>query len=984
VCPRWAVEWASSDTLAPLVGRASELAVLLTVAAEAGAGQERIAVLEGEGGIGKSRLLREALAFAERSGFLILVGGCDEIEQGRPLGALVDSLGIARGAPDADRAELARVLRSGSDGLAKPAYEPRSADAGWTVVEAVVDVVEGLASKGPVALALEDLQWADPLTVRALHAVARHLVDLPLALFVTVRSRPRAPEIDRAIVDLLDRGARHVVVPPLVLDDAMRLAGQLIGLPVGPRLSDQVAGAGGNPLFVIELLHALDAEGAIEVADGLADTRNPSLPPSLVLTLLRRLSLLPEAVLNLLRLASILGGTFSTAELALLADQSVAQLLPTLLAARDAGVLTEAGDRLAFRHDLLREAISGDLSEAVRKGLHRQAATVLGRAGAPAERVADHLMRGADPGDAEAVAWLRRAARSSAPRTPATTIRLLERALELVEPDDAAHAEIEGELVEPLLSCGRLREAESVARRVLGRRADPRVHVMVRTGLASVLSMGARYPESIDQLRLASIAAPEGERPSLAAASAVLMVLAGQLEDAVSAATQAVDVGERYGDDYARCVGLQALAMAMLAGGDVEGAVSFGEHAVTVVRQSEDAWSGHVVPELWLGTALADSDRLSEGEAVLQAGRYRAERSGDVARLPLYHWAIADVRLAVGQWDDAVAEVEAGLALIEEDASHVGDVFAHAISAHVALHRGQLDRAGAAVREAGTSLVAGPVEVGFEWMTWISALLAEAQGEPHRALEMLSRAWDLIAPVRYLQAASRAMAPDLVRLFIAAGDAVRATEVVDELVRSAAHSDVPTARGLALRCRGLLTGDPELLVNAATAHRHGVRPLPLAAACEDAGVALGHARRVPEAAPLLEEALAVYEQLGADWDVARVRREQRALGLGPRRVATRRPTFGWESLTPTETKVVALVAQGLTNRQIAEQLFVSRRTAATHIEHVLQKLGYGNRVALAAEASRRAVNPSSTPTAPRAPGATRANRRSRPLDRPAG
>jgi DNA-binding CsgD family transcriptional regulator len=704
----------------------------------------------------------------------------------------------------------------------------------------------------------------------------------------------------------------------------------------------------------------------------------------LILTLLRRLSLLPEEVLNLLRLASILGGTFSTAELALLADQTVAQLLPALLAARDAGVLREAGDRLAFRHDLLREAISGDLSEAVRKGLHRQAATVLALAGAPAERVADHLMRGADPGDVDAVAWLRRAARSGAARTPATAIRLLEHALELVDPDDPVHDEIEGELVEPILTSGRLREAETVARRVLGRLGDPGVHVMVRTGLASVLSMGARYPESIEQLRLASIDAPEGERPSLAAASAVLMVLAGQLEDAVAAATQAVDLGERYGNDYARCVGLQALAMAVLADGDVERAVSFGEQAVTIARQSEGAWTGHVVPELWLGTALADSDRLSEGEVVLQAGRYRAERSGDVARLPLYHWAIADVRLALGEWDDAVAEVEAGLALIEEDASHVGDVFAHAIRAHVALHRGQLDRADAAVREAGTSLVAGPVEVGFEWMTWIGALLAEAQGEPHRALEMLSEAWDLIAPVRYLQAASRAMAPDLVRLSIAAGDPVRATEVVDELVRSSARTDVPTARGLVLRCRGLLAGDPELLLDAATAHRQGLRPLPLAGACEDAGVALGRAARRPEAAPLLDEALGVYEQLGADWDVARVRREQRALGLGPRRAATRRPSFGWESLTPTETKVVALVAQGLTNRQIAEQLFVSRRTAATHIEHVLQKLGHGNRVALAAEASRRSVNPAPRPTAPTAPGATRASPRSRPLDRPPG
>ena len=199
------------------------------------------------------------------------------------------------------------------------------------------------------------------------------------------------------------RGAEHVLLGPLSADEAAHLAGEVVGLPAGPRLLEQVAGAAGNPLFVIELVRALDDEGAIDVRDGRAEARPASLPPTLRLTFLRRLSLLPEDALNMLRVASILGSTFSLAELALLAGRSAAQLVPALAAAVDAGLLSESGDRLAFRHDLVRDAIYHDLPVAVRKGLHREAGAVLGGAGAPVERVAGHVALGAEQGDAEAV-----------------------------------------------------------------------------------------------------------------------------------------------------------------------------------------------------------------------------------------------------------------------------------------------------------------------------------------------------------------------------------------------------------------------------------------------------------------------------------------------------------------------------------------------------------------------------------------------------
>ena len=183
--------------------------------------------------------------------------------------------------------------------------------------------------------------------------------------------------------------------------------------------------------------------------------------------------------------------------------------------------------------------------------------------------------------------------------------------------------------------------------------------LVARTGLAGVLATGGRYPEAIEQLELAAAAASsEPERQSLAATGAVLMVLAGQVERAGEAAERAVEAGERLGNDQALCQGLQALAMVALAGGFIERAVSLADRAVVVAQRNEAAWANN--PRLWHGTALADADRLDEADVVLQAGRREAERTGNVSRVPMYHWAIAEVRLAAGHWDDAVAEAQAG------------------------------------------------------------------------------------------------------------------------------------------------------------------------------------------------------------------------------------------------------------------------------------------------------------------------------------
>ena len=423
------------------------------------------------------------------------------------------------------------------------------------------------------------------------------------------------------------------------------------------------------------------------------------------------------------------------AELALLAGRNPGAAGPALAAAVDAGLLSESGDRLAFRHDLVRDAIYHDLPVAVRKGLHREAGAVLGGAGVPVERVASHLA-GAEHGDAEAVAWLRQAARRGA--APATTVRLLERALEITDPGDPICDALAAELVEPLLSSGRPREAEAVARNVLARASKPEVEVAARTGLASVLAMGVRYPEGIHQLEQATLSAPERERHSPLPRS-LLMVLDGQLGPLCAEADRAVETGERLGNDHVLCLGLQTLAIVALAEGFIDRAVTMAERAVTVAERSDGP--GPITSSLTCGSARPSLTAIASTRprwCCRRAGR-QAEQAGDVARLPLYHWAIAEVRLAGGHWDDALAEAQAGLGLIEDN-GHQSATCSPTPSAPTSPSTAAICiLARSAVHEAHRSLVAGPLEIGFEWMSWIDALLLETQGRPGHELWPSSR-----------------------------------------------------------------------------------------------------------------------------------------------------------------------------------------------------------------------------------------------------
>src|SRR6185437_16919458 len=196
--------------------------------------------------------------------------------------------------------------------------------------------------------------------------------------------------------------------------------------------------------------------------------------------------------------------------------------------------------------------------------------------------------------------------------------------------------------------------------------------------------------------------------------------------------------------------------------------------------------------------------------------------------------------------------------------------------------------------------------------------------------------------------------PDLVRLARGVGDSCLAEEVTDAVAAVAFGNDVPSITGAALRCRGLLTDDAEAFTQALDAYANSPRRLELALTCEEAADAAARHGDTTGARSLLERAAEIYEGLDATRGLLRVDAALRGLGVRRgRRGPRQRPQQGWGSLTVTERTVAELVAEGLSNPQIAERLYVSRRTVQTHVSHIFTKVGLASRAQLAATVAAR-------------------------------
>ncbi len=942
-----------SSAAVPLVGRSQELDRLVGLLDRIPKGPGQFAFIEGEAGIGKTALLREALRQAKARGFQVLEGAAGELERDRPFGTLAEALRVGRALPDPERVEIARLLGGGNplgDQFLPPSQVP---DIRFRVLEAVIALVERLCVSAPLVLALENLHWADASTLLALDHIGRHLAYLPINLVGTLRPSPHITELDGLVDHFVSAGGLRLVLGPLDQQAVTTLVESMAGRPPGPGLLAAVAQAGGNPLFVKEFVYALGQEGAIKVVEGQAEVRNRVFPPSLRVLILRQLGTLPQEVLNVLRVASVLGSTFSVPDLAVVLGHPSTELVPPLDEAVRAGVLGATGERMMFRHELVREAIYFDLPLGVRTALHAQAGAALAAAGAPLAQAASHLAIGAMPGDERAVDVLGRAAWEAALRAPAVAVGLFERTLELADPADPRRDRLVAGLVSALMWSGRLAEAQAPADAVLAHDHELMFEVRLRCALAEGYLGQGRMQDALREIEALRGRTSEmgSERAQVLVLSGWLRVFGGDLEGGLAEAEKALAEARTLGEGGAECLALCLLCIGRFLAGEVIPAVEFGAQAVR--RAGRDAtgvlhrYPGHF---FW-GTALLETDRSDQAGGVLGEGLRVAEKFGLALQLPLYHQEIGLHDFYAGRWDDAGTELETGLTYVGEYGS--SGVFCRSLLAVMAVHDGQLKAASDFVTGAEQEFAETGVPFGMDMMMWARALLLEGQGDAEGALAVLENAWQLHLGIGFISPCVR-LGVDLVRLALRQGRDELARSVVERLEGATAQNPSAAWRGAALRARGLVDADPGTLLDSVAAYRGGTRALEGALACEDAASALARVDRGEEAVALLGEAIEVFERVPARSATARAEATLRALGVQRgRRGSRRRPATGWDSLTPTELEVVRLAAEGLTNSEIGERLFISRRTVETHLSHVFTKLAVKSRVQLAAEAARR-------------------------------
>jgi DNA-binding CsgD family transcriptional regulator len=954
-----------------LRGRETESTALDRALDRVASGRAAIVLVDGEAGIGKTRLLEDALARARGRGMRVEAGRAGELERTRPFGLMADVFGCVRSSPDPRRAAIADLLAAGDASGRGPITVTSDPGLQFRTVDAFADLAEELALAGPLVIGADDLHWADPSSLLTLGALAARLRYLPAVIIGCFRPAPRAAELERLAGALEAAGGRRLSLRELDQRAVTELVTETVGAVPGTRLLAGIAGAAGNPLFVTELLGALAQEQMIEIAAGQAEVSDLALPPTLRLTILRRISFLPEEALRALRAAAILGSGFTLTDLATVAGQPAMRLSEVLAEPIRARVLADDGTRLRFRHDLIRDAIYDDLPGSIRNALHREAGQRLAAAGAPALQVAEHLARsvgpggagqgGAGPGDAEAAGWLARAARQAAATSPDVAAGLLDRAIGLTPPAGPGRDRLLAERADALMLAGRVPSALAACRDLLGRPHDPDVDGQVQVCLAHALLAQGQVRDARDELERAcrSPGLPAAARAAAQAWAGFARISLGDLDGAAaSAAAAAAEAGRdgaaAAGDHLVTSITMSTMARVAESRGQLREALGIADEAVRRADVSPGRL-GHRFPVcVTRGRLLIELDRLAEARSVLSDGLRICEELGVRWAAATHQVYLAYGRFTAGEWDDAAAELEASLGIAEEIGEIYSLVYAYGLMARISFYRNELGPAREAAAAAGRYLAGwGSSGHSLAWVAWPRALLLEADGEPGQALAAMAGLWDWCAGAG-LVLEYPAIGADLVRLALAAGDQDRAGAVAAAVAAVAAGNDVGWMTGEALRCQGLAGDDPEVLAAAVAAHARGARPYQLAQASEDAGRAFARHGQPDRAGPLLGRAAGLYQRLGAARDLARADATLRAAGVRRgRRAARDRPRFGWASLTRTEHAVAALVAEGLSNPQIGARMHISSRTVQTHLAHIFARLDISSRAQLAAEVTRR-------------------------------
>jgi DNA-binding CsgD family transcriptional regulator len=924
----------------PLLERGRELQELRRALGEARAGRGQVVLVEGVAGLGKTSLLRAALDAAAEEGFTCLRARASELEREFAYGCVRQLLepSIAHD-PDRDR------LFAGAAALAKPLFAPTGAavptpalDGAFSMLHGLYWLVDNLTAEVPVVLAVDDLQWADIESQRLLEYLAPRVDGLRLAVLASTRP---GEEATATIARLAAAPETTVIRPlPLSVEATAALSERLLGATVAPEFAAACREAtGGIPFFLEALLReAADEQVAPERTQA---ERVRALGPSTVArAVLVRLSRLPSATTRLVRAVAVLGDGSRLSTAAAFAE------IPEDEAARAADLLArlailKPAQRLEFAHPIVREAVYADLGPRERAQAHARAAAVLAAAGAPAERIAAQLAATEPAGDPGRVALLRDAAADATARGgPTGAVVWLRRAL-AEPPPDAVRPDVLMELGTAEAYLGAPEAAGHLAA-AAERLSDAVQRTDATRTLALALTMAGESDLAVGVLESA-IPGVDRERALLLEADLAAHAQQASLATRAPAARRLEAHAGLAGATPGERLVLAALAFerarastsAVEAARHLEGALADGG----LLREQQIDVAG-VFYHLVIGLLDTDAFAVADKSLALEQAGARARASiPAVAYTSLYRGRFA---LQRGQLRVAEAEARSGHELLAARGIRLGVHGALSLLVMALVESGDAEAAELELRESGLGDAILP-GLTTNPLLEARALLRVARGRLQEGLDDLiefGRRDELWGGANPLASRWRSRAA---LVLAALGERDEARRIADEDLARARRWGAMSGLGIALRAAALTSDDPiGGLREAVEVLARSPARLEYARSLVDLGAALRRANRRSAAREQLQAGLELTNGCGAHALAKYARTE--LLAAGGR--SSEPLGGGLEQLTAAERRVAELAAEGRSNPEIAQTLFVTRKTVETHLGRVYRKLDLSGRADL--------------------------------------
>jgi DNA-binding CsgD family transcriptional regulator len=928
---------------APLLERGQEVAECSAALEEAAAGRGAMLVIEGPPGIGKTALLQAVRDRAEADGWRVLSARALEGERDLAFAGVRQLLDpVLRGCSPEEAAELLSGAARPAAALfgGDPVDARLGADPGFAVLNALYWVLAELADVCPLLIAVDDAHWLDLPSLRLLDFLAPRVEELPAVVAVATRS-PQEDGSGAALDRILSDPAPRLVRPaPLSRAASAELVRAWVGEEPDPPFVDAcLEVTAGNPFYLVELMRDLALKGVGPTVSEAAAVRR--IGPRSV-SLMVRFRAVGSSGVALARSLSVLGDgapLWQVAELAGLAPEAAQRAADALT--RDS--ILAGGPGLAFAHPIVRTAIYAHIDPHERASAHRRAAEILRASGAPVERVATQLIDAEPAANPAVVDTLRAAAR---------------RVLAQGAPEVAAH----------------------YLRRALAESPDPdaRPGVLLELGLAEA---SAADPAALDHLLEAHVVASEARtRAEAAAVAAWQLFISGRAEETAAILAQADE--ELAVDDPDRALEFRARLLSFA----IYDPSTFALHLSTLDTADEDltaesagarAMLSHLAyVRMWRSQDAARAAELAE--RALASGKLLAERGSESPELN----AVAMTLIHADRLEPAARLLDAAAAQARERGSRFGFAHVSFLRSELVYRQGALLEAEADARASLEITVAlgHPVPTAAVTGSLVSVLLERgalveaadalaAIGTPIEELppqpqynnlfasrgRLRIREGNVVAGLADLKECGRrnerlelhhpsfvSWRADAALAHRALGELGEARALAEEELAAARDWGTPGAIGAAIRLLGLLSTADEsidLLRQAASLIAESPARLEHARARVDLGAALRRNNRRSEAREPLTRGLDLADRCGAEALCRLARHELAAMGVRPRRARL----IGIDSLTASERRVAQMAAEGLSNTEIAQALFVTRKTIEKHLGNAYTKLRISSR-----------------------------------------